>query len=48
MSKNFYEKPSTELLVVRFEESILGASNNVYGDSGEAGGEIGNGETYNL
>lgn len=26
MSKNFYEKPSTELLVVRFEEGILTGS----------------------
>ena len=26
MSKNFYEKPSTELLVVRFEEDLLTVS----------------------
>ena len=47
MSKILYEKPSTELLVLRFEEGILTGS-PVYGDPGEAGGEIGNGETYNL
>lgn len=46
MSKLFYEKPITEFLVIRGEEIFCGSP--IYGDPGEAGGEIGNGETYNL
>ncbi len=37
MNKISYEKPTTELLVVRFEENILIAA-SAYGTAGYAGG----------
>ena len=52
MKKNYqrttYTSPEVELLVVRSGEAILSMSDNVYGDSGEAGGEVEPGNTYNL
>lgn len=39
MSKILYEKPSTELLVVRFEESLLTGS--------PVPGQAGNNDSYN-
>ncbi|MCR5561205.1 MAG: hypothetical protein K6F58_05245 [Bacteroidales bacterium] len=44
--KTTYTSPEVELLVVRGGEVFCGSP--VYGDPGEAGGEIGSGDTYNL
>ena len=46
--KTSYTSPEVELLVVHSEGGILNASNNIYGGSGEAGGEIEPGNSYNL
>ena len=43
-----YTSPLTEVLVVRFEGALLDASSNFYGNPGEAGGEIGSGDIFNL
>lgn len=43
-----YQAPATDLLVVRSEGMICESITIIFGDPGEAGGEIGSGETYNL
>ena len=37
-TKQFYEAPEAELLVVKFEERILDGSLTGYGDPGKSGG----------
>lgn len=45
-NKLTYERPKTDLLVVRFEQSLLQASN--YGAKGAAGQKIEDGYEYDL
>ena len=45
MNKIFYEKPTVELLVVRFEENIMSPA---YGAKGTAGQNIEDGYEYDL
>lgn len=44
--KMTYERPTTSLLVIRFEQSLLQAS--IYGAQGAAGQNIENGYEYDL
>ena len=46
--KLFYTQPTTDLLEVRVEGLICESITLVFGDPGEAGGEIGTGNEYNL
>lgn len=46
IKKTNYETPLAELLVVRFEDDLLQASN--YGAKGAAGGDIEDGNEYEL
>lgn len=46
--KLFYTQPTTDLLEVRVEGLVCESITLYFGDPGEAGDEIGNGETYNL
>lgn len=43
MNKNLYEKPNTDVLVIRFEGNIL---SNPGGYQGGGGGNYGNDDTY--
>ena len=45
--KTYFEAPSAELIVVRFEESFLLVSNNNYGTKGAAG-DVEEGYEYEL
>ena len=45
--KSLYEAPTTDVLVVRFEEGVLTGSNN-YGAKGAAGNAIEDGYEYEL
>ena len=46
--KLFYTQPTTDILDVRLEGLICESITIFFGDPGEAGGEIGGGDTYNL
>ena len=46
--KLFYTQPTTDLLELRVEGLICESITLIFGDPGEAGGEIGSGDTYNL
>ena len=46
--KNQYIIPVIEVTEQWLEADILGESNNYYGDSGSAGGDLEDGLTYNF
>ena len=46
--KQLYSAPEAELLVVRFEECFLQSTVNSYGSKGAAGGDIEEGNEYEL
>ena len=46
--KLLYSAPEAELLVIKTEENFLQASNVTYGSKGAAGGDIEEGNEYDL
>ena len=47
-NKQAYIRPTTDILVVRFEGAFLALSDNVYGTAGRAGADLEDGNEYDL